>query len=80
MSWATRHCEEGRVLVVARVAAEGNRYTVSLVEPRRTASHVLHYSTRALAFAAAEALLGHRVRGHACSGSCSRWTQDADVR
>ena len=85
MTWIRRHNDDGRVVVVARVAAEeGNLFSVRLAVPNQDGSndnqHLFRYASRELACDVADALVRHRHGPHACSGSCSGWTDDADVR
>jgi hypothetical protein len=90
MSWVRQHLEAGRVVVVARVTIEGSQYAVRLAEPPAPGSirppekpsphDANHYTSRDLAFAAADVLVRHRLGGHFCTNACSGWIEDAAIR
>jgi hypothetical protein len=83
MAWLKQHSEAGRVLVTARVEADGSDFTVYLAVPggRAGAEHPIQeghaYRTRDVAFAAADVLVRHRHGGHVCTPACAGWVQDS---
>lgn len=83
MAWLRQHIEAGQVRAVAHVAAEPVGYSLRLAEgaPLRDLHESGHrYTSRDLAFAAADALVRHRLGGHECGAFCSGWIEDPNVR
>jgi hypothetical protein len=76
MGYLREHSEAGRVRAVARVVGEPGRFCVRLTEgsasSRRPHEGGL-YSTRDLAFAVADVLARHQLRGHECGAACTGW-------
>jgi hypothetical protein len=66
---------------VARLIGAPGRFYVRLTEgyaSRRSYEGGL-YATRDLAFAVADVLARHQLRGHECNGACSGWVEPALV-
>ena len=77
MGWTRQHTEAGLIRGVARVVGEPGRFCVRLTEgyaSRRSHEGGL-YATRDLAFAVADVLARHQLRGHRCSGACTGWVE-----
>ena len=83
MKWLRQHSEAGNVRAVALVAVDSSGFGLQLTEcegtQQRSHDIGLHYSSRAMAFEAADTLIRHRLGGHMCGAGCSAWATDADV-
>ncbi len=82
MAWLRQHIEAGQVRMVAHVTVEPPGYIVRLTEalpPRAVHESGHRYTSRELAFAAAEVLVRHRLGGHECGLSCSGWIEDPSM-
>jgi hypothetical protein len=79
MGYMRQHSDAGHVRAVACVVGEPGRFLVRLTEGDATAywSHegLHYYDSRDIAFAAADALARHRLRGHECGAECSGWVE-----
>jgi hypothetical protein len=78
--WMSRHFEEGRVLVVARIGQAKAGYSVRLMDPRRPAEADTCYLSRSLAVDVADMLVRARYTSHVCTASCAGWTVGVYVR
>jgi hypothetical protein len=76
MGYLRRHSEFGRLRGVARVVGEPGRFHVRLTVGD-AASRQPHegglYASRDLAFAVADVLTRHQLRGHECGAACTGW-------
>jgi hypothetical protein len=77
MGYLREHNEAGQVRAVARVVGEPGRFFVRLTEgdqtSRRRSHEGGHYPSRDLAFAVADVLARHQLRGHECGAACTGW-------
>jgi hypothetical protein len=83
MRWLRQHSDGGRIFVVARVSAEGAGYVLTLIGYERGAlaeTIAGSYSSRDIAFTAADALVRSRHGAHTCGPACSGWAQDDETR
>jgi hypothetical protein len=79
MGYLRQHSEAGRLRAVARVVGEPGRFFVRLTEGDATSRRRSHegglYASRDLAFAVADALARHQLRGHQCGAACTGWLE-----
>lgn len=79
MIYQRQHKESGRVWGVARVLGEPGKFHVRLIEgdtPSGRLHEGLHYyASRDIAFAAADALVRHRLGHHVCCEACTGWDE-----
>jgi hypothetical protein len=71
------HIEGGQVRAVVRVLGEPGRFGVRLTEgdpsSGRTHEGLHYYASKDVAFAAADALVRHRIGNHECCDACTDW-------
>jgi hypothetical protein len=79
MGYLREHRDAGHFRGVALVVGEPGRFCVRLIERDLPSHHSYEgahsYPSRDMAFAAADALASHRLRGHVCSSACSEWVE-----
>jgi hypothetical protein len=84
MAYLRQHSEGGVVRAVVHVVGEPGRFGVRLTEGDATSGRLhegLHYYlSRDIAFAAADALVRHRIGRHECCDGCTEWSNAPEVR
>jgi hypothetical protein len=84
LGYLRRHSEGGRVRAVVQVIGEPGKFGVRLTEGDQASGRLhegLHYyASRDIAFAAADALVRHRIGHHECCDACTEWGEPPEVR
>jgi len=79
MSYLREHREAGQFRGVALVVGEPGRFCVRLIERDLPSPRFYdgpgNYPSRDLAFAAADAMARHRLKGHICTAACTEWVE-----
>jgi hypothetical protein len=79
MGYMRQHSDSGRVRAVACVVGEPGRFLVHLTEGDAHTywSHegLHYYHSCDVAFAAADVLARHHLKGHECGVECSGWVE-----
>jgi hypothetical protein len=81
MAWVRQHWEGLQVVTIAHVSSAPRGFRVRLLEGegvfRRAHDNGNRYSSRDLAFGAADTLVRHRG-GHECFARCGGWVSAAE--